>query len=104
MRTSISSWSPTACSRCVTCTTMDCDSAISASRAKTCSSPLQGDGLTIAYHGLNLGRVALVRDGGGLDARDAGQHAALGPVPPDLRRGHRLARAGPAADRPAWPR
>ena len=63
--------------------------------------PAQGDGLTIAYHGLNLGRVALVRHGRGIDARDARQHAALGPVPPDLRRGHRLARAGAAADRPA---
>ncbi len=28
-----------------------------------------------------------VRDGRGVDAGDAGQHASLGPVPPDLRRG-----------------
>ena len=62
--------------------------------------PAQGDGLTIAYHGLNLGRVALCATAAGIDARDAGQHAALGPVPPDLRARDRLARAGPAAHRP----
>ena len=70
-------------------------------RARTCSGPTGGDGLTIAYHGLNLGRVALCATAAGLDAGDAGQHAPLGPLPPDLRRGDRDPRAGPAADRPA---
>ena len=46
------------------------------------------------------GAGGAVRDGRGIDARDAGEHAAVGPVPPDLRGGHRVARAGAAADRP----
>ena len=39
--------------------------AISACRPPTCSSRPQGDGLTIAYHGLNLGRVALCANAAG---------------------------------------
>ena len=63
--------------------------------------PPRGDGLTIAYHGLNLGRVAAVRRRGRRDAADAGQHAALGRVPQNLRRADRQARAGPPPHRPA---
>ena len=53
--------------------------------------PAQGDGLTIAYHGLNLGRVALCATAAGFDAGDAGQHASLGAVPQDIRCGDRVA-------------
>ena len=63
--------------------------------------PPQGDGLTIAYHGLNLGRLSPCAPGRGRHARDAGQHAALGRVPPHLRPAHRHARAGQAPHRPA---
>ena len=59
MRTSISRWFPTVSSRSSTFIIKGCGSATSAFLARTCSSPAQGDGLTIAYHGLNLGRVAL---------------------------------------------
>ncbi len=48
--------------------------------------PSRGDGLTIAYHGLNLGRVALCANASGHDARVAGQHAAMGTLSTNLRR------------------
>ena len=40
-------------------------STTSACRRRTCSMPPQGNGLTIAYHGLNLGRVALCANAAG---------------------------------------
>ena len=66
--------------------------------------PAQGDGLTIAYHGLNLGRVALCATAAG------SMRVMLANMLPwaEFRRTYgaadRLARAGAAADRPAWPR
>ena len=60
-------------------------SAIFACRPPICCVPVRGDGLTIAYHGLNLGRIAPVRQCGRRDAGDAGQHDSLGPVPQNLR-------------------
>ena len=42
-----------------------------------------------------------LRDGRRDDAGDAGEHAPLGQVPQDLRRGDRDPRAGPPPDRPA---
>ena len=65
--------------------------------------PAQGDGLTIAYHGLNLGRLSLCATAAGSMRRDAGQHAAVG-----------RSSAGPTASRssvaswssgasPGWP-
>ena len=65
--------------------------------------PAQGDGLTIAYHGLNLGRVAVVRDGRRVDAADAGQHAAVGPVPPDLRRARSSRASWSGGGSAGWP-
>ncbi len=47
-----------ACTRCGTATTTDCASTASGCRANLLKPPV-GDGLTIAYHGLNLGRLAL---------------------------------------------
>ena len=72
----------TACTPSSTRTTTASSSTTSACRRRTCCKPPQGDGLTIAYHGLNLGRVALCADGRRHDAADAGQHAPLGRVPP----------------------
>ena len=46
----------------------------------------QGDGLTIAYHGLNLGRVALCATAAGTMRAMLAEHAALGRIPQDLRR------------------
>jgi hypothetical protein len=40
--------------------------AIFACRRPTCSKPPRGDGLTIAYHGLNLGRIALCANAAGV--------------------------------------
>ena len=48
--------------------------------------PVKGDGLTIAYHGLNLGTSLAVCQRGRHDAYHDGQHVALGQVPRDLRR------------------
>ncbi len=49
--------------------------------------PVRGDGLTIAYHGLNLGRVALCANAAGTMRLMMASMHSLGPVPPDVRRG-----------------
>ena len=47
--------------------------------------PPSGDGLTIAYHGLNLGRLALCAGAAASHARLPGEHSAVGGLPQDLR-------------------
>ena len=96
-RTSTFNSANTACGRSSTPTTAASSSATSACRPRTCSTPPRGDGLTIAYHGLNLGRVALCAERGRHDAADDGQHDSLGRFPPHVRRGDRHARTGAAA-------
>ena len=50
------------------------------------------------------GPVVAVRGAAGQHARDAGQHAAVGRVPPHLRPADRQARTGQAAHRAGWRR
>ena len=64
-RTRTSSSASTACARSSTRTTRASSSATSACRPRTCCKPPKGDGLTIAYHGLNLGRVSLCANAAG---------------------------------------
>ena len=66
--------------------------------------PAQGDGLTIAYHGLNLGRVALCATAAGSMRVMLAEHAAVGPVPQDLRRGRSSRASWSSAGSAAWPR
>ena len=44
----------------------------------------RGDGLTIAYHGLNLGPRRAVRECGRHDAAHDGEHHSVGSIPADV--------------------
>ena len=59
--------------------------------------PKAGNGLTIAYHGLNRGRVALCANAAGTMRSDARRHAPLGAISQDLRRNdqHSRTRSAP---------
>ena len=54
--------------------------------AENLLTPPRGDGLTIAYHGLNLGRIALCANAAGTMRIMMAEHDSVGQFPPDLRR------------------
>ena len=65
--------------------------------------PPRGDGLTIAYHGLNLGRVALCANAAGTMRLMMASMHPLGQVPQDLRRSRSPRANWCTAASAAWP-
>ena len=84
-------------------TTTACGSTTSACRGRTCSMPPQGDGLTIAYHGLNLGRRRAVRRRGRHACGSCWRTCCRGPssAAPTASRSPRASWSSGAS--PAWP-
>ena len=58
--------------------------------------PVKGDGLTIAYHGLNLGRVSLCANAAGTMRLMMANMLPWATLSQDVRSGDRQARAGRA--------
>ncbi len=64
--------------------------------AENLLTPPRGDGLTIAYHGLNLGRIALCANAAGTMRLMMAEHHSLGQISANVRSGDRNTRAGTA--------
>ena len=65
--------------------------------------PVKGDGLTIAYHGLNLGRVSLCANAAGTMRLMMASMIPWAQLSQDLRSADRQPRAGRSAAWAAWP-
>ncbi len=65
--------------------------------------PTQGDGLTIAYHGLNLGRVALCAGAAGTMRLMMANMLPWAELPQDVRRSRSPPASWSSAGSAAWP-